>query len=146
MPATITLADLNRQNREFWNARQLLRERRMADGAIREIAFDVMRDETKRGIPIKLQKSIYVALEYAENANQRFFSERGRKSGLAKKIDALQELIEEFVQREPGLTEPQLLAKSQQHVCCIPLVSLRDVVLSDNMEIRSQPEALGARC
>ena len=43
MPPTLTLADLNRMNQEFWDAQQQLLESRMVDTAIREIAFEVMR-------------------------------------------------------------------------------------------------------
>ena len=43
MPPTLTLADLNRMNQEFWDAQQQLLESQMVDTAIREIAFEVMR-------------------------------------------------------------------------------------------------------
>jgi hypothetical protein len=139
MPATVTPADINGENREFWDAQQLLLERRMADTTLREAAFEVMRDEIKRGMPIKYQKSIYAALEDAEKAKRRFSSERGRQGGLAKKTDALQELIEQFVQDEPSLTEFQLRAKLQQCERIPPIEDICDgVVHFTNQDGRSR--------
>ena len=129
MPAITTLAELNRRNREFWGAQQLLLERRMVDTAIREIAFEIMRDEIKRAVPIKSQKSIYAALEYAENTKQRFFSDRGRQGGLAKKTDALQELIEEFVECNPALTARQLEDKLRGHEDIDPIQDIAEGVI-----------------
>jgi hypothetical protein len=129
MPAITTLAELNRRNREFWDAQQLLLERRMVDTAIRETAFEIMRDEINREVPVKRQQSIYAALEYAENAKQRFFSERGREGGRAKKTDALQELIEAFVERNPALTARRLADKLRGHERIEPIQDIDDGVI-----------------
>jgi hypothetical protein len=43
---TVTLEEINRRNRKFWKEQQAPMERRMADEAIREIAFETIRSET----------------------------------------------------------------------------------------------------
>jgi transposase len=104
MSAAITLADLSKLYGEFWAAQNVLLKKRMADPAIRETAFSYMRDEMKRQVPTRFQTSIYEAHEQAEHAKQRFLAQQARKGGRAKKNDRLQEVIEEYLQRDPSLT------------------------------------------
>ena len=83
----------------------------MADEAIREIAFEAIATETRKGLPIYYQKSICEALADADRARKRFMSQHARKGGLAGKTDALQELIEQIVRRNSAITVRALEAR-----------------------------------
>ena len=122
------LAGLNRRNREFWSVQQLSLEHRMADAAIRETAFDIMNAEQKR-LPIYYQTSIYEALETGERAKRRCLSQQARKGGSAEKTDALQRLIEQFVEHNPHGTEPQLRSKLREHQAIDPIQDVNDEVV-----------------
>jgi len=126
MHAIMTLAELNRQSREFWRAQGALLQKRMADDAIRETAFDIMQDEAKRGVEIYYQKSLYRALEDAEQAKHRFMTQQSRTGGKAKKTDALQHLIEQFVQRTPTITVRELENRLSEHQGIEPIQDIEE--------------------
>jgi hypothetical protein len=121
--------ELNRQNREFWSAQELLLERRMADPAICETAFEAIDAEQKKRVPIYYQTSIYTALAAAERAKQRCLSQQARKGGSAEKADRLQRLIEELVVRSPRLKVRQLEDKLRAHQGIEPIQDI------DNEEV-----------
>jgi hypothetical protein len=114
----ITAAEMNRRNKEFWEAERLLLERGMADPLIRTVALDMMATDVKMHIPLRHQKSHYSAIHEAERiigtvmesekGVQRFASRLASKGGRAKKTDLLRRWIEDAVREQPRITEPQL--------------------------------------
>jgi hypothetical protein len=110
-PMKLTLKEINQWNADFWADQGPLLKGRMADEAIRETAFEAMATETRKGLPLFYQKSIYEALDDAARARKRFMSQHARKGGLARKTDVLQELIERIVQRNLAITVRELEAK-----------------------------------
>jgi uncharacterized protein YihD (DUF1040 family) len=140
MPVTaISAEELNRQNQEFWSDQQALLERRVADPAIRETAFEAMNAEQKKRVPIYYQTSIYAALAASEGANQRCLSQQARKGGWAEKADQLQRLIEELVTHNPSLTLRQLKDKLRADQGIAPIQDIDDeVVFFTNFDERTK--------
>jgi hypothetical protein len=106
--AHLSIADLNEQNHRFWQAESDLFNRRMSDELLFEVATTDMRSETLRRVPINSQKTMEQALADAEKTRHGFQSALARKGGKAPKPNALQNLIEEIVLKEPTITERQL--------------------------------------
>ena len=111
----MTLKEINQSNAEFWAAQGALLKERMADEAIRETAFEAMATETRKGLPLFYQKSIYEALADADCSRKRFMSQHARKGGLARKTDVLQELIEQIVRRNLAITVRALESQLREH-------------------------------
>jgi hypothetical protein len=72
------LKEINESHRRFWENQHLLLTQRMTDVAVRETAFEAMRAEQVRGLPLYYQSSIYQALEDAEHTG--FVERRPRDS------------------------------------------------------------------
>lgn len=125
-----SLAEINRRNREFWNARQALAATRMADAAICDTAFEIILAQQNKGVPGNCQTSHYEALEIGERAKKRCLSQQARKGGIAERMDALQELIEEFVNSNPTLTARQLEDKLRANQDIEPIQDVDDEVVS----------------
>lgn len=105
------LRNINRQNRKFWAKQNKLRDMRMSDEAIFEIATNDMRSETARWIPVKSQKSFEGALADAALAKRIVHTDFSRKGRKARKADALQTLILKFVREDLKITCQQLFYK-----------------------------------
>jgi hypothetical protein len=104
----ITISELNQLNDRFWKEQTPLRDRRIADKAIRETAFARLSSELVRGFPFRYLPSIEKLLADAEGDKQRFLSQQARKGGRAKKPDALRQTILGLVRRDPAITEAKL--------------------------------------
>jgi hypothetical protein len=114
---TTTLAEINRRNREFWEGPHVLRERRMANEAIRETAFETINSETMRQVPVRNRKSFESTLEDAERAQRRFCSQMARAGGRAEKLDALGRLILDIVRSDQNISLVQLLMElKEKHI------------------------------
>jgi hypothetical protein len=100
----ITISELNELNDRFWKEQTPLRDRRIADEAIRATAFARLSSELVRGFPFRYLLSIEQLLADAEGDKQRFLSHQARNGGRAKKSDALQHAIEDLVRRDPHIT------------------------------------------
>jgi hypothetical protein len=124
-----TLAEINQSNAEFWAAQRVLLEEGMADEAIRETAVEAMATETRKGLPLFYQKSIYESLADADRARQRFMSQHARKGGLAAKTDRLQTLIAQIVQGQPNISVRELEAKLRRHQDNDPLQEIDDGII-----------------
>src|SRR6266478_3571137 len=92
-----TIHEANEHNRRFWEEQNALRDRRIADEAIRETAFSRLSSEQARRVPGYYQAPIEQLLADAERDKLRFLSQQARKGGRAKKSDALQQAIESLV-------------------------------------------------
>ena len=103
-----TISEIDEGNRRFWEEQTALRDRRMADPAIREAAFVRFSDEQARGVPIRNQTTIEKLLADAEADKRRFLSQHGRKGGQTKRADALQQAILDLVRHRPEITEAKL--------------------------------------
>src|SRR5260370_36840992 len=101
-------SELNERHRRFWEIQNPLRDRRIADEAIREVAFARLRSELARRIPAYYQGTIEQFLADAERDRDWFLSQLGRKGGRAKKSDPLQQAILYLVRRDPYITERKL--------------------------------------
>jgi hypothetical protein len=119
MVTSISPAEINDRNKQFWTSETAKAERRMADPGILHLAVRDLESYAKLFLPIYHQKSFEQALEDADcsinnaiisSALQRRFSRRG---GLARKSDALQVLILEIVTNTPSITEPELITELQ---------------------------------
>jgi hypothetical protein len=104
----ISISELNELNDRFWKEQTPLRDRRIADEAIRATAFARLSSELVRGFPFRYLSSIEQLLADAEGDKQRFSYDRARKGGQAKKPDALGRLILDLVRRDPRITLARL--------------------------------------
>jgi hypothetical protein len=104
-----TPAALNKRAAEFWREREILKNRRISDEAILQIAVLDVNSEESRGVPLRHQQSFEHALEKAERAKEIVLTELARKGGSAPKGNALHELILEIVRKDPSISEKQLL-------------------------------------
>jgi hypothetical protein len=104
----ITIREMNECNRRFWDEQNELRDRRIADKAIRDAAFARFFDEQAGNVPVRNQATIEKSLADAEADKRRFLSQQAGHGGRAKKSDALQRLILDLVRTHPDITEPRL--------------------------------------
>jgi hypothetical protein len=104
----LTPREINQRNREFWEEQNALRAARMSNPAIRQVAFLELESERWR-LPVYFQKTVEKALEDAERATILFHSEFSRTGGRAPKPDALEQFIEDLVQKRPFVTQSKLL-------------------------------------
>jgi hypothetical protein len=100
---------LNEQNAEFWHEQSVVRERRLADPTLAELAKRTVCSEAGKGLPIRWHTSFDEALAAAETTKATVLSELARKARKARKADALQQLIRDIVEQHPRIAEPQLL-------------------------------------
>lgn len=107
--APLTLQDVNEQNHRFWSVRNEIRDRRMSDESLLDIAMEDIRSEMLRGGPVGSQKSFDQALADAEMTMKTLQSGFARKGGSTPRSDALQNLIEEIRGENPKITQGQLL-------------------------------------
>ena len=116
MPTSVqTLKGINEANSRFWRKQRNLFDKRMANDAIRETAFEAWQAQLDRAVPVACQFSLEKALEDAERARQRFLAHQARKGGTTCKSDALQDLIHEVVTRRPGISAKELLEALRGH-------------------------------
>jgi hypothetical protein len=108
MSRTPPISEINELNHRYWEEQNTLRDRRIANEAIRESAFARLSDEQARGIPVYYQAPIEKLLEDAEREKERFLSQRSRKGGQAQKSDALRQAILDLVRRDLDITEAKL--------------------------------------
>lgn len=111
IPESLTSAIINKRNAEFWRVQEILKNKRISDEAVLQIAVMDVNSEESRGVPLRQQQSFYHALEKAEKAKAIVLRGLARKGGSAPKCNALQELILEIVRKDPTINEKQLLGK-----------------------------------
>lgn len=104
MGAISTIAELNERANAFWAVETALMGIRMADKALRDVAFETINAELIRGMPTSYQTTLESALSDAENARSRFSKHFGHKGGKAKKTDRLHDLIGTLVGKTPGIS------------------------------------------
>jgi len=100
-----TVTRLNQRSADFWREQTELRDARIKDEAVLAIAMTDLESNARRGVPISWQKSFEQALAdavYVKSVVRRQF---GREGGKSRKADALQQIIERLVQRDPKLSE-----------------------------------------
>jgi hypothetical protein len=128
----ITPRQLNELNRQFWAQQSELTERRSSEPILHAGATASMNSEVIRGIPLKLRKTLELALADAESDKIGFQSdghsregsstradphrEFCRKGGRARKGDSLSKLIERLVRVNPKITERQLFWRLNREV------------------------------
>ena len=119
MVTSISPAEINDRNKQFWTSETAKAERRMADPGILHLAVRDLESYAKLFLPIYHQKSFEQALEDASinnaiisSALHRRFSHRG---GLATKTDALQQIILKIVEKKPSITQPELVEQLRAH-------------------------------
>lgn len=108
---TLTPKDINKAQALFWSKQQSLFNERMANDVIRAAAFEALKAQMLRAVPIFYQAPLEQLLEDAARNELRFSRGRARKGGIARKADSLQLLIEDIVRRHPDISESQLLEK-----------------------------------
>jgi hypothetical protein len=90
----------------FWRTEAALMEQRLADPALRQAAFEELKEETTR-LPAYYQKSLEALLEDASQKRAFFMGFNGQKGG--KQKDKLQILIDRIVKGEPKIDRTRLL-------------------------------------
>jgi len=105
------LRKINKQNRDFWEKENELRDKRISIDVIFTIATNEMRSETSRGVSARAQKTFELALADAENTLQLVRNDFSRKGGKKHKSDSLQDLILKLVRENTRITGNQLLEK-----------------------------------
>jgi hypothetical protein len=110
-----TLKELNEANSRFWREQRSSFDKRMANDAIRETAFEALQAQMLRAVPLPYQVPLEQLLQDADRAGRRFSIQQARNGGTARKADALQLLIEKIVTRQPDISENQLLEKLEAY-------------------------------
>jgi hypothetical protein len=143
----MTLKAINQRNCEFWESEKGLMKSRMADDAVREIAWEALAAEATKGLPVYYQKSLYEALADAESAKRRFIADRASKAGSARKGDTLQTLIEEFVRDHPTIRELELQGKLIAHEGVDPIQEIDEgiVFFTDRRGITKEANLSGLK-
>jgi hypothetical protein len=100
---------LNERNARFWLEQSQMRDRRLSDSALAEVATRRVCSEAARNLPVRWHTSFEQALAEAETDKKIMLRELARKAGRARKADALHQLIREIAKDEPKITEPQLI-------------------------------------
>jgi hypothetical protein len=118
--SNMTSALINRRNEDFWAVQRQKFAAQLADERLRNIAFEELQSERVRTVPIRLQRTLEGALEWAaklsapfnpQRLKQEALIEQARKGGRAGKADALQRIILGVVRRNPRITEIELRVK-----------------------------------
>ena len=126
----ISPRQLNELNRQFWAQQSELTERRCSDPILYAIATASMDSEVIIGVPLKLRKTLDLALAEAADekirlpSDSQFIGPRAskedslrdfcRKGGKALKGDTLSRLIEDLVRRDPTINKKALLIELQR--------------------------------
>ena|ERR1700676_3990485 len=132
---------INRINKRFWRKQSELLYRRIADPVLFSNATSRMSSEVLRGVPLKNQMSLELALEQAENerlhlqqtepgyetAVRDAHRELSRKGGKAPKRNRLTDLICRLATRNLNITERTLLHSLKREIG-------KDVILSIDSE------------
>lgn len=129
MIGVTSIRELNLRAREFWEEQRILMDKRMADEAVLEFAVLTINSRAEKLRPIGWQKSFEEALEEAEAARKVFNKHLGRRGGRAEKQDALQKLIVEIVERNPEITQRELLAKLDDRKGLGPIQDIEGAVI-----------------
>lgn len=131
----LTLAELNELNHKFWLQESELRDRRIADSLLYDIATMGMSSEVKRGVSLYSRKTLELALADAEYEKRSILSDRAAKAGKAPKGDALNRLVLDEVRANPKITERQLLKRLEQQVGegTILSISSKDALLAGDV-------------
>jgi hypothetical protein len=109
MNISVTPADINKRNAEFWLAQSQLLHQRMSVPGVAEAATYMIRSDAARRVPIQWQKPFEQAVAEATTNREIILREQARKAGRARQADALQQLIREFVKENPKVSEPLLI-------------------------------------
>jgi len=124
-------SEINRRNAIFWADQTRLRDGRLCDPALAAAALETLRDEELREVPIRSRMTLEASLDRAEKQQQLFgarsriefeaankvLAENGRKGGSApRRLDPLQRLINELVEKKPSTTENDLLKALQRRL------------------------------
>ena len=91
MMSPVSIADFNKISHAFWDRELDLAKQRMSDGAVLATASGAIASEIRMGVPVRYQKSFYVALAEAEEAKRRFTMGRGDSVAAEPKPDAAHE-------------------------------------------------------
>jgi hypothetical protein len=110
-PANGEIVALNARNASFWEKENWIREIRMADDAIRTIAFRDLASEMNRRVSIYSQKSLEQALQNAEVIKNEVISQLAQSAARAERVDPLQRVIMDIVRNNPSIGAKQLLEK-----------------------------------
>lgn len=118
----ISPAEINRRNAEFWAEQTRLRDVRMQNRLLTFAAFDMLRDEEMRGVPIRSRLTLEACLERTARlqaiarqeldyeTKHKVLSESGRAGGLApRRLNPLQRLIQRTIEKKPDITEAEVL-------------------------------------
>jgi hypothetical protein len=113
-PANERIVALNALSASFWEKENQLRETRMADDAIRTIAFRDLASETSRRVSVYSQKSLEQALQDAEVTKKQLISELAQSAARAERVDPLQRVITDIVRSNPNIGAKQLLEELRE--------------------------------
>jgi hypothetical protein len=100
----ISVEAINEQNRLFWIEQSELMERRMRDDVVFQFAYDIVKSEPIRHVPITYQLQIGEALAKGEEFKKLVLSSNGKKGRMTPRSNSLQNLIEEIVRKNPKIT------------------------------------------
>src|SRR5579862_2317525 len=106
---SVTPAEINRMNRQFWESERLTLEPLLADEALVRSALALVKWEAQRMVPFKYQSSFESAIRAAFTIKDHVVTGLASKAGRARKPDALTGVIMEIVRKRPTITVEQLL-------------------------------------
>jgi hypothetical protein len=128
------IAALNKRNREFWRARDVLLQPLLPDETIVAAALATLESAPQRRRSVKdrmsFEDALTMAAEVVAQIRPRFLSQQGRSGGRAKKSDALQELIVGVVRARPAITCAELLAELRDRCPIPPLEGIEKKTIS----------------
>ena len=106
---SLSVAEINERGSKFWARECKLTEQRASNKTVCRLALREMNSDISKG---KFKEvSFEVCLANAEEITKIVYEEAARKGGETPRKDALQDLIENIVVKNPQITERQLLKK-----------------------------------
>lgn len=105
------IARINERNRAWAAEQAIFMEKWLKDPVLLQAAIAGVRREQDRFVPVYNQLPFEAHLAIAADIKAHVLKSRAKRGGSAKKADALQQLIEKLVGRNPDLSERDLGAR-----------------------------------
>lgn len=126
----ITFKEINQQNAVFWEAQQVLMDKRMSNEIVLEMAVETINSSREINLPIRDRLTFEAALADSDRNFEKVKKEFSKKGGLALKEDTLQIFIIELVKSSPNITSTELRKVLDKEIGGDLIHSIEDHVIS----------------
>ena len=99
----------NAKKDAFWRDQNIAMERQISDPVVSAYAAKRTEDERQRCMPVKLQQTLELELQWAEDAKKAVVADGARQAGKGRKPDQLQVIVNSLVKQNPSLELSDLI-------------------------------------